>query len=77
MTLYKEELKYLAELLTKQTPWWVRDNLIKKIEAEISNRQRAYDCDHSYKTYTGETIKCNSCGQIMKFFEELSGDPTS
>ena len=60
--LLPEEQRYLSELLFKQTKWWLRDKLIKKVQDDIECRQKIQTCKHTFHKYTGHKECCSLCG---------------
>lgn len=74
MIFYKEEKIYLKEILEKQPGWWVRDNILKKLEEDEIRQKEISDCKHKYGNYTGHKTCCVHCGyydQDMGFTWEL------
>lgn len=63
-----KEIEYLLSVLDRQSPWWVRDKIIGKIETYCQKQIEISECKHSYKNYKEEKveIKCSKCGCYKK-----------
>jgi len=68
MALYlePEEKSFLISLVNGLKPkeYWLKDTILKKMDAEDTLIEERDLCEHTFGEYTGKRVCCTKCGAL-------------